>query len=301
MSNRDHRTEPVGRAPKAPMRTVDTLTKLAGRDAAHLARLTAQRLDPGYAAQARRNRNRPPRRLSVVVAWLIPALIVIGLIIGTAARTQQVQSRSTDRARTALLTDVSNAAVRVADLEAQLTDVAAKVRSEQALAARPGPLAEMTGAEMAAALVPVSGPGLRVVIDPAGRAGLILDRDVQSLVNGLWAAGAEAISVGGVRLRTTTAIRQAGGTILVDNRPALYPMTIEAIADPSDLHTKVISNPGFRRFVALKANDGIAFEVSAQERLDLPAALRGELYYAQPVETDTTPPAEPTLTTETTG
>ena len=34
--------------------------------------------------------------------------------------------------------------------------------------------------------------------------GAIQDRDIQLLVNDLWAAGAEGISVGGVRLRPTS-------------------------------------------------------------------------------------------------
>ena len=82
------------------------------------------------------------------------------------------------------------------------------------------------------------GPGLQVVIDngdsPSG-SGVIFDSDIQLLVNGLWAAGAEAISVGGVRLETTSAIRQAGGAILVDNQPVFWPITIQAIGNPNTI------------------------------------------------------------------
>ena len=43
----------------------------------------------------------------------------------------------------------------------------------------------------------------------------VLDSDVQRAVNGLWAAGAEAVSVNGSRLTARSAIRSAAGAILV--------------------------------------------------------------------------------------
>ena len=52
---------------------------------------------------------------------------------------------------------------------------------------------------------------------------VILDRDLQLVVNSLWASGAEAISVGGVRIGPNVTIRQAGGGILVDNQPISSP------------------------------------------------------------------------------
>ena len=94
---------------------------------------------------------------------------------------------------------------------------------------------------------PVTGPGLRVVIDQAADAGgagdsatgAILDRDIQLLVNDLWAAGAEAVAIGGVRLRPTSAIRQAGGAILVDNRPGV-------LADRDRRHRRSAGHAGRR-------------------------------------------------------
>ncbi len=75
--------------------------------------------------------------------------------------------------------------------------------------------------------------------DPAGRPNLsdasqrsvggktvVLDRDLQTVVNALWAGGgAEAIAVGGVRIGPTVTIRQAGGAMLVDNQPVFSPRT----------------------------------------------------------------------------
>ena len=71
----------------------------------------------------------------------------------------------------------------------------------------------------------VEGPGLRLTIDdapndqvsgPGGSDGRILDIDLQQVVNGLWSAGAEAVSVNGERLTALTAIRGADKSITVN-------------------------------------------------------------------------------------
>src|SRR5206468_3747517 len=100
--------------------------------------------------------------------------------------------------------------------------------------------------------VAVKGPGLEVVLrDPpvrstsasAGRAGsvpinaghILTDRDVRSVVNQLWANGAEAISVNGIRLTPTSAIRFAGQAVLVDFQPITSPYTVRAIGNADGL------------------------------------------------------------------
>jgi uncharacterized protein YlxW (UPF0749 family) len=154
-------------------------------------------------------------------------------------------------------------------------------------------LATVQRLENLSGLTPVTGPGLAVVIDgptDSSGTGVILDRDIQLLVNGLWSAGAEAISIGGVRLRTTSAIRQAGNAILVDNRPVFWPITIEAVGDPSTLHVNFVDTVGFGRFQTFVSLYGIRFDISAQPALTLTAAAEPDLHYASaaPTQTPTT-------------
>jgi len=77
--------------------------------------------------------------------------------------------------------------------------------------------ARLEALELASAAVAVTGPGVVVVLDdrpsdadpaalPRGGEpgdGRVLDRDLQALVNGLWAAGAEAVAAG-TRSRSPT-------------------------------------------------------------------------------------------------
>ena len=76
---------------------------------------------------------------------------------------------------------------------------------------------------------------------------IILDRDLQLVVNSLWASGAEAISVGGVRIGPNVTIRQAGGAILVDNNPTSSPYTVLAVGPPHAMRDVFDNSPGLQR------------------------------------------------------
>jgi uncharacterized protein YlxW (UPF0749 family) len=234
-----------------------------------------------------------------VLAYLISGLVVLGLVLGIAAASTQDQAAGADKARTALLHDIDNAQAKQGRSAAEASALAAAIRSAQASLGAGGPLRSVQSLEADSALTSVRGPGLTVVIDGSAAssgAGAILDRDIQLLVNGLWASGAEAVAIGGVRLRTTSAIRQAGGAILVDNRPVFWPLTVEAVGDPATLHVNFVNTVGFGRFQTFVSLYGIRFDVSAQSSLTLPAGAAANLQYARvPGPSVTTP----TVTTST--
>ena len=98
------------------------------------------------------------------------------------------------------------------------------------------------------------------------------------------------IAIGGVRLQPSSAIRQAGGSILVDNRPVFWPMTIEAVGDPSGMQVKLVGSPGYGRFSAFAQLYGIEFDVSAQETLNLPGGTGADLLFASATTDELTSP-----------
>lgn len=258
--------------------------------------LTRDTLDPGYERAARRRQAGIGSSKVAGRTWLIAGTVVVGLLLGVALQNTNANSAGVDQARDALNLDVANAQDREAELAASVSGLAAQVRSAQSGAADTGPLATLNVLEEMNALVAVTGPGLRVILNDPGAAtgdSAILDRDIQLLVNGLWSSGAEAIAVGGVRLRVTSAIRQAGGAILVDNRPVAWPMTIEAIGDPRNIQQKFISTAGYGRFNSFVQLYGVGFDVTAAESLSLPAAAAVDNRYIE-----TSPSATEPLTTE---
>jgi uncharacterized protein YlxW (UPF0749 family) len=139
--------------------------------------------------------------------------------------------------------------------------------------------------------VPVEGTGVRVILDdaPASHAagsdgsGVIVDSDLRAAVNGLFIAGAQAVSINGQRLTAQTAIREAGGAILVDFRPLSPPYTIDAIG-PSSLGSTFSSSETGQLFVTDHQLYGLGFTVDDHQRLTLPSAANVVVHYAKPLE-----------------
>lgn len=257
--------------------------------------LVSDHLDPGYQAAADRRAAgagapAPAQRAkrSRTLAYLMAGLVVVGLVLGVAAASTKDQAAGNDQARSALLRDIDSAQQKQSALAAQESTLASAIRAAQAALGAGGRLQRIAQLERRGGQTAVTGPGLTVVIDgstASSGAGQILDRDIQLLVNGLWSAGAEAVSIGGVRLRTTSSIRQAGSAILVDNRPVFWPISIEAVGDPATLHVRFVDTVGFGRFQTFVSLYGIRFDVTAQSALTLPAGGAPVLQYASPLPT----------------
>ncbi|HEY0869884.1 MAG TPA: DUF881 domain-containing protein [Acidothermaceae bacterium] len=152
-------------------------------------------------------------------------------------------------------------------------------------------LNQIKGLEPVDGVVAVAGTGVRIVLDdsPASRAagsdgsGVILDSDLQLAVNGLFLAGAQAVSINGQRLTTQTAIREAGGAILVDYRPLSPPYQIDAIG-PMSLGATFTSGQTAQLFVTEHQLYGLGFTLQDHERLTLPSAANVVVHYAQPLD-----------------
>ncbi|WP_196250873.1 DUF881 domain-containing protein [Cellulomonas sp. JZ18] len=113
------------------------------------------------------------------------------------------------------------------------------------------------------------------------------DVDLQVLANGLWASGAEAIAINGARLTSTTAIRSAGAAVLVDMRPIVSPFTVEAIGDAVGLQTGLARGAAGQRLAMLRSQYRIGVDVTAQDRLRLPASGSSTLHVARVLEEPT--------------
>jgi uncharacterized protein YlxW (UPF0749 family) len=273
--------------------------------------LMTDHLDGGYAAAARRQGDQSPKARTKATAILAVGLLLLGFMLAAAYRGTMRQAPDSERTRQALVRDVQDGSAlsdslqrRAETLSGQLT----RERDAALTASRAGDRAsaEVRRLEEAAAQRPVHGPGISVVVgdasptqqvDPtsgqrvptsADDNGRIRDRDLQALVNGLWAAGAEAISIGGQRLAPTTTIRAAGEAILVDLRPVQSPYAIAAVGDPATLLPRFADSDAARRFQSYTGLYGIQFTVREADDLRLRAATGPDLRYASPVAPPTT-------------
>lgn len=253
-------------------------------------------LDAGYARAAERRRlgTAPTRHGGVVLAT---GLLAIGLLLATAAAQARNRSASTAEARTALTGEIED---RTAVNDA-LEDSLSQQRSAVSEARRDGLRITAEGTRLARELATlesatgageVSGPGMSVRLTEAepdedldadprtgdASEGRVSDRDLQTVVNEVWAAGAEAIAVNEQRLTATSAIRSAGEAVLVDFRPLSPPYDVQAIGPPA-MRTRFVAGFGGSYLQVLR-DYGIDFAVEGRDEVVLPASAGLSLRYA---------------------
>ena len=103
------------------------------------------------------------------------------------------------------------------------------------------------------------------------RASLLHPGRGQILANGLWEAGAEAVSINGHRLSNLTAIRSAGDAITVDYRSLTRPYRVEAIGDLRTLQAGFVESSAGAWWNDLAQNRQMRYEISDVKQLDLAA------------------------------
>ena len=151
--------------------------------------------------------------------------------------------------------------------------------------------AELALQKMRAGLTNIRGPGIQVVLDDGPRPDrgsetngtLVHDYDLRDVVNLLWMAGAEAISINGERIVASTAIYCVGSTVMVNDTRMSPPYQVNAIGDPLRLQDH-LNNPGYLNDIkSRKERFAIKFELFRIETMTI-LAFRGSLpqRFAQP-------------------
>jgi len=103
------------------------------------------------------------------------------------------------------------------------------------------------------------------------------------VVNSLWVSGAEAMTVGGVRIGPNVTIRQAGGGILVDNQAISSPYVINAIGPPHAMQDIIERSAALQRLRLLETSYGARVNVSTAEALTLPAGAVRDNNFAKEI------------------
>jgi uncharacterized protein YlxW (UPF0749 family) len=252
--------------------------------------LMAHPLDEGYAVAARARPaqgDRPNKSRHRVI--LVIALAVLGFLLAVAASQNYRSAPAAEKQRRELITRINQADTRLNDLRAQQLKLADEVRGLQAggLSNSSSGAAlqqQLNNLELQAGAVAVTGPGLKAVIDDAkdsAKEGRLLDVDLQQLVNGLWTAGAEAISVNGHRLTSLTAIRGAGSAITVDYTSLTPPYTVLAIGDTATMPARFAQSSGGQWVQYLVSNFGVRSTITTEDSLLVPADATIALRYAK--------------------
>jgi uncharacterized protein YlxW (UPF0749 family) len=135
-----------------------------------------------------------------------------------------------------------------------------------------------------AGLLPQVGPGLTVTLSDAPQETsasspdnpnllLVHQQDIQAVVNAMWKGGAQAITIQGQRVVSTTGIRCIGNAVQLQGVPYSQPYVISAVGDPAPL-TDAIARDSYLQVYRVDAADpdiAVGWDEQVETRIAAPA------------------------------
>ena len=254
-----------------------------------------QRLAQASAARLRSYRSRS-------MLWRLAAPTVF-VLAGALFITSAVSSGGTDLSGTAgRIGDLGGlAAAETRDLEELRAEQAKLAQEVDALTKALGESSPNSAQEQAealrgpAGLDPVTGPGLTITLSDAPEAiaetvddedidNLVVhQQDIQAVANALWAGGAEAMTIQGQRVVSTTGIRCVGNTVVLHDVPYAPPYRISAIGPAGDMLDAVNDSPFIGFYLEAVAAYQLGWDVDIEPNLEFPGYTGSTgLNYARP-------------------
>ncbi len=210
---------------------------------------------------------------------LTATCVILGVIIGVQVNTVKQQRMTTEKQR------LSEATVALNQMQAERDDL---LKQNEALEKTLKEYQEGNfGKEMEqllafAGLTEVSGSGVTVTMnDSSSRGGgdmnayLVHAEDLLSVVNELYAAGAEAVSINGQRMVSKSAITCAGSIVMVNNVRVAAPFEIKAVGDSDVMHSALYFPGGV---VDNLSPWGIEISVRKEAVVEVPAYTQTALF-----------------------
>jgi uncharacterized protein YlxW (UPF0749 family) len=257
--------------------------------------ITATSLDEDYALVSRRRRTDREDATAAGVGHRRPGvaglavLAAFGVLVATAAVQTARNAEESASSRESLVDQVNGRRATLDAERTRLTELQQSVASLRSIdldATARGRAVQgrLTDLGVAAGTVPVTGDGIKVVVDDAPGATTdgerVHARDLQRLVNALWQVGAEAIAVNGHRLTSLSAIRDAGDSIGVNFFSLRAPYTLLAVGNRRSMGGRLLDTDGGRTWATLQSSFGLQFDVTTEESMELPAARTPTLRFA---------------------
>lgn len=175
--------------------------------------------------------------------------VILGFIITTHLKSVQYnQIQGEERIRNeSLVQELNKEKSKNADLLEEISAMRSEIEAFRAEASENNDYVkamseQLRKAEILAGLSDVSGTGVIVTLNDSKVEAeknpenyIIHDDDIRKVVNELFAAGAEAVSVNGDRIVSTSAIRCVGPVIIINNNKYSPPYEIRAIGNSQTL------------------------------------------------------------------
>ncbi len=235
--------------------------------------------EPARAGEAPARRRQPGLRRGAVAVGLVLGLS--GLLFTVNARAAGAdEGRHPQNLAELTQQQAANVERLSGEVDALRAQVEGLTAEQDALAGRPG-VHPSPGDLVEGGSVPVSGRALVVQMDDAPtdvrrddvNADMLVvhQQDIQSVMNALWAGGAEAMGLMDQRVVSTTAVQCQGNVLRLHGRMYSPPFVITAVGDPDELRAALESDPTVRNYVRDADDLGLGWHVESKDQVELPA------------------------------
>ncbi|MDT0201585.1 DUF881 domain-containing protein [Nocardioides sp. AE5] len=255
-----------------------------------LTRITVQSMDGDYQHVADRkaatgeetSRPHSLRNAAIVVA-------IFGLMLMVALVQTERNAEDNEAGRQRLISSINQQRATLATSQERVSELRAAQREldaevEATRDAERAVNSAIADKRILSGYTTVQGDGVRITVNdsPDGSAdGRVRDEDLALLVDGLWAAGAEAISINGHRLTVLTGIRNVGVAVHIKAQPLKPPYVVLAIGDPNTLQSLFVESASGMQFNALANGYGFDYQMQNAQGLVIGAARGPRLRSAE--------------------
>ncbi len=227
-------------------------------------------------------------RIRGIPSWQVTlgfALLALGFLIAAQLASEGPRVQYTTQERTPLVATVQDLQKQQEQLKQEVLDARAAIQQLEAAGEGGAAVtqqlnAQLQNAQVAAGLAAMTGPGLVIqlsdsslAVPPDGNEQdyLVSGADVLTVVDQLWAAGAEGIAINGERVVISTAVVDIGGSVVVNGAYVAAPYQITAIG-PGTMFDTLTHQPAFADFIRARSEAfGIGVSYATPDAVDLPA------------------------------
>ncbi len=227
--------------------------------------------------QLRRTRSRRPlgRILTVGVSILAGLMIMVSAL--NARGTDLRPGRNTD-----LVSLVQAQSRRNTELTREVTELRREVDALADVGTTESNLGErLAKTTRTAGFTAVTGPAVTVTLNdaPASVAAdgidpdllVVHQQDIQAVVNALWSGGAEAMTIQGQRVISTTGVKCVGNTVVLHGIPYAPPYVISAIGNQGRLRTALTASVPIQIYKQYVEAYRLVYKERAANRATFPA------------------------------
>lgn len=258
-----------------------------------LTQITRQSLDQDYqlladrrradqaAALARGEEPGPAGHRRTSVGW-VAAVVVFGLLIAVSSVQTSRNAPVEELGRGALVKRITDQREELAADQARIAKLRTRISDLQQRRSRIQGSREETAVSSASlqqvtGQAGIAGAGVVVELTDGPEADtqdsqLVRDEDIANVVNGLWEAGASAVSVNGVRLTTLSAIRNSDKVVRINRIAVTSPYAVQALGDPETLTQGFANSLSAQVATAFGDQLGFTLSIRSDAALEFPAA-----------------------------